>query len=53
MELSSLNMNPKEKIKDFNKMFLTLKNQIPIDSMPAKTLIVTYYTKALDQTIAI
>jgi hypothetical protein len=26
MELSSLRMNPKEKIKDFNQIFLTLKN---------------------------
>jgi hypothetical protein len=26
MELSSLRMNPKEKIKDFNQRFLTLKN---------------------------
>jgi hypothetical protein len=35
MELSSLKMNPKEKIKDFNQRFLTLKNRIPTDSMPA------------------
>jgi hypothetical protein len=26
MELSNLKMNPKEKIKDFNQRFLTLKN---------------------------
>jgi hypothetical protein len=26
MELSSLRMNPKDKIKDFNQRFLTLKN---------------------------
>jgi hypothetical protein len=53
MELSSLKMNPKEKIKDFNQRFLTLNNQIPIDSMPFENLIVAYYTKALHQNIAI
>jgi cell division septum initiation protein DivIVA len=53
MELSSLRMNPKEKIKDFNQIFLTLKNRIPTDSMPAKNLIIAYYTKALHQSIAI
>jgi hypothetical protein len=53
MELSSLKMNPKEKIKDFNQRFLTLKNRIPMDSMPAENLIVAYYTKALHQNIAI
>jgi hypothetical protein len=26
MDLSSLKMNPKEKVKDFNQRFLTLKN---------------------------
>jgi hypothetical protein len=34
-------------------MFLTLKNQIPTDSMLAKNLIVAYYTKALHQNIEI
>jgi hypothetical protein len=53
MELSSLKMNRKEKIKDFNQRFLTLKNRIPVDSMSAENLIVTYYTKSLHQNIAI
>jgi hypothetical protein len=53
MELSSLIMNPKEKIKDFNQIFLTLKNRIPTDSMPAENRIIAYYTKALHQSIAI
>jgi hypothetical protein len=53
MELSSLKMNPKEKVKDFNQIFLTLKNKIPADSMPAESLIVAYYTKALHNNIAI
>jgi hypothetical protein len=53
MELYRLRMNPKEKIKDFNQRFLTLKNRIPMDSMPAENLIIAYYTKALHQSIAI
>jgi hypothetical protein len=53
MELSSLKMNPKEKIKDFNQRFVTLKNRIPTDSMPTENLIITYYTKALHQNITI
>jgi hypothetical protein len=53
MECSSLKMNPKEKVKDFNQRFLTLKNQILTDSMPAESLIVAYYTKALHNNIEI
>jgi hypothetical protein len=53
MEISSLKMNPKEKIKDFNQRFLTLKNRIPTDSMPTEKFIIAYYTKALHQNIAI
>jgi hypothetical protein len=53
MELSSLNMNLKEKVKDFNQRFLTLKKKIPVDSMPVENLIVAYYTKALHNNIAI
>jgi hypothetical protein len=53
MELSRLKMNPKENLKDFNQIFLTLKNKIPTDSMPAKSLIVAYYAKSLHNNIAI
>jgi hypothetical protein len=53
MDLSNLKMNAKEKVKDFNQRFLTLKNRIPIDSMPAESLVIAYYTKALHQSIAI
>jgi hypothetical protein len=53
MEISSLRMNPKEKIKYFNQRFLTLKNRIPTDSMPAENLIIAYYMKDLHQSIAI
>jgi hypothetical protein len=53
MDLSNLKMNAKEKVKDFNQRFLTLKNRIPTDSMPAESLVIAYYTKALHQNIAI
>jgi hypothetical protein len=53
MDLSNLKMNAKEKVKDFNQIFLTLKNRIPTDSMPAEILVIAYYTKALHQSIAI
>jgi hypothetical protein len=47
MELSSLKLNHKEKLTDFNQIFLTLKNKIPTNSMPAEILIVAYYAKSL------
>jgi ribonuclease HI len=53
MDLSNLKMNAKEKVKDFNQRFLTLKNRIPTDSMPAESLVISYYTKSLHQSIAI
>jgi hypothetical protein len=53
MDLSNLKMNAKEKVKDFNQRFLTLKNRIPTDSMPVESLVIAYYTKALHQNIAI
>jgi hypothetical protein len=53
MDLSNLKMNAKEKVKDFNQRFLTLKNRIPTDAMPAESLVIAYYTKALHQSIAI
>jgi ribonuclease HI len=53
MDLSNLKMNAKEKVKYFNQRFLTLKNRIPTDSMPAESLVIAYYTKALHQSIAI
>ena len=53
MEISSLKMNRKEKVKDFNQIFLTLKNKILGDSMPAKSLIIAYYVKAFHNSIVI
>jgi hypothetical protein len=46
-------MNPREKVKYFNQRFIMLKNRIPIDSMPAESLIVAYYTKDLHNNITI
>jgi hypothetical protein len=53
MDLSNLKMNAKEKVKDFNQRFLTLKNRIPADSMPTESLVIAYDTKSLHQSIAI
>jgi hypothetical protein len=53
MDLSNLKMNAKKKVKDFNQIFLTLKNRIPVDLMPVESLVIAYYTKALHQSIAI
>jgi hypothetical protein len=53
MELSSLKMNPKEKVKDFSERFLMLRNRILVDSRPVESLIVAYYTKSLHNNIAI
>jgi len=53
MELSSLKMNPKEKLKEFNQIFLTLKNKILTNLMPTESLIVAYYAKALHNNISI
>ena len=53
MEFSNMKMNPKDKVKDFNQRFLTLKNKIPTESMPVENLIIAYYDKALQRNIAI
>jgi hypothetical protein len=53
MELSILEMNPKEKVKEFNQIFLTLKNKIHANSMSVESLSFAYYTKALHNNIAI
>jgi hypothetical protein len=53
MEPSSLKMNPKEKVKDFNQRFMMLKNKIPTNSMPVESLIVECYAKSLHNNIAI
>jgi len=47
LELSRIKMEPKERIKDFNQRFLTLKNKIPIASQPPEDIIIENYTSAL------
>ena len=45
-----MDMNPKEKFKDFDQRFLTLKNKIPAKSMHVENWIIGYYDKALNHT---
>ena len=40
-------MESKERIKDFNQRFLTLKNKIPVASQPPEDIIIENYTSAL------
>ena len=40
LELSRIKMEPKERIKDFNQIFLTLKNKIHIASQPPEDIII-------------
>jgi hypothetical protein len=47
MELSSMKMNPKEKVNDFNQRFLMLKKKIPTKSIYVENFIIAYYVKAL------
>ena len=40
-------MEAKERIKDFNQRFLTLKNKIPVASQPPEDIIIENYTSDL------
>ena len=40
-------MEPKERIKDFNQRFLTLKNKILVSSQPPKDIVIENYTSSL------
>ena len=40
-------MEPKERIKDFNQRFLTLKNKILVASQPPEDTIIENYTSTL------
>jgi len=53
LELSRIGMNPKQKIKVFNQIFLTLMNKIHIDSRLANNVIIEFYTIALPSPIPI
>ena len=53
MDLSHMKIRPKEKIKDFNQRFLTLRDKIPATLRPAEEVTIQFYTKALPSTIVI
>ena len=40
-------METKEKVKDFNQRFLTMRNRIPATSRPAEDVTIEFYTLAL------
>ena len=42
LELSRIHMETKEKVKDFNQRFLTLRNRIPVISMPAEDVTIEF-----------
>ena len=51
-ELSKIHIEPKEKVKDFNQHFLTLRNRIPATSRPTEDVTIEFYTSALPGKIA-
>ena len=51
LELSRIKMDPKEKVKDFNKRFLTLRNKILLTSRPNNDVTVELYTVTLPTTV--
>lgn len=52
LELAQINMNNKERIKDFNQRHMTLLNKFPADSIPAENMQIDFDTRALPITIA-
>jgi len=52
MELSRMKIEPKERVKDFNQRFLTLRDKIPPILRPAEEVTIEFYTKGLLITIA-
>ena len=46
-------MDGKEKIKDFNQRFLSLRNKIPVESRPPEGVVIEFYTSSLLQTMEI
>jgi len=52
MDLSHMRLGPKERIKDFNQRFLTLRDKIPMALRPAEEVTIQFCTKALPPTIA-
>ena len=44
-------MDGKEKIKDFNQPFLSLRNKIHVESRPLDGVVIKFYTSGLPQTM--
>ena len=45
-------MDSKEKVKDFNKCFISLRNRILVDSRPTEGVVIEFYTSTLPQMMA-
>ena len=52
LELSHIKMDSREKVKDFNQRYLSLRNKIPVDSKPIDSVVIEFYTSTLPQTMA-
>ena len=52
LELAQINMNNKERIKDFNQRHMTLLNKFPADSIPAENMQIDFDTREFPITIA-
>ena len=44
LELSHIRMDGKEKVKDFNQHFLSLRNKMPVESRPIEGVVTEFYT---------
>lgn len=52
LELFRIKMNSKEKIKEFNQRFLTLRNKIPTAARLTEAVTLEFYTSALPLSVA-
>lgn len=50
-QLGSLNMEPKEKVKDFNQSFNCIMNKFTINTKPHNSITIDYYTSSLPTSI--
>lgn len=52
VELSCIRMDSKEKVKDFNQRFISLKNKILVESRPRDDVVIEFYTSSLPEMMA-
>lgn len=52
LNISSMRVEEKENIKDFNQIILTILIQIPTTSKPNDAVLMEFYTKALPHSMA-